>query len=188
MQKILSTIKERRSIRKFKDSPVDRMVLMSCIEAARLAPSADNRQPWRFIIIDEPEIKKRFADTAFSGIYRATRWAAKAPALIVLIADLTFITHKLAPAVQGTPFFYLDMGIAGEHIVLQAQSMGLSTCWIGWFNLDNVTRFLNLPGRMKVCQLMAVGYKDDSSRPRVKKLKPIDEIVSFNQWTGKLKD
>jgi len=180
--KVLDIIQQRRSVRKFSDRPVQRELLLTCIEAARLAPSAENRQPWRFIILDDPGVRTEFCTAAFSGIYRATRWAQTAPVIVIVLAELDFITHKLGNALQGTPYHYIDIGITGEHFVLQAQALGLSTCWIGWFNLKRAKKFLKLPSGMKLCQLIAVGYAETAKPHRIRKLRDTESIVSFNRW------
>ena len=183
--KLLNVIQDRRSVRKFDPRPVQRDTLLTCIEAARIAPSADNVQPWRFIVLDDPEIKRAFEENVFSGIYRITKWAMKAPVLIVLCADLNFVVHQVAEALQTIPYYLLDIGIAGEHFVLQAQELGLGTCWIGWFNVRKAKKILNLPRGVRICELMAVGYPSKDWAPKPKKRKAMEEIVFFNGWKRK---
>ena len=127
-------VRNRRSIRRYVDKPVEREKIMACLEAARLAPSADNVQPWRFLVIDNPELKTRLSQEAFSGVYAKSRFAAKAPALIVILAKLDVVANRIGKQIQGIHYYFIDIGIAGEHIVLQAEALGLGTCWIGWFN------------------------------------------------------
>jgi len=171
---------ERRSIRSFSDTPVDREKIAACLEAARLAPSADNAQPWRFLVIDDPAVKSRFSKEVFSGIYFVTRFAAKAPVLILMMARLDFVAHKLAKQIQDIRFQFLDIGIAGEHIVLQAQELGLGTCWIGWFHTRKARKFFRIPERYKIMSLLALGYA--AKKPEnPKKRKSLEEIVSFNR-------
>ncbi|MDD8027654.1 MAG: nitroreductase family protein, partial [Acidobacteriota bacterium] len=132
---LLTLMENRRSIRRYLPTPVEREKVLACLEAARIAPSAENAQTWRFLVIDDPETKDRFAQAAFSGIYRMTRFASQAPVLVLLLSRLDFLANRLGQQVQGVPFFMLDMGIAGEHFVLRAEDLGLATCWIGWFNM-----------------------------------------------------
>ncbi len=179
---VLPVIQDRRSIRQFEQIPVEQDKILTCIEAAQLAPSADHVQPWRFIVIDDPDIKNAFSKEVFSGVYRFTHWAVKAPVLIVLLADLNFIVHRVANKVQKIPYYFLDIGIAGEHFVLQAQSLGLGTCWIGWFNIKRAKRFLHIPKGMRVCGLIAVGYPRSRSILRAKKRKSLSELVHYNDW------
>jgi nitroreductase len=179
---ILQAILDRRSVRKFDNRGVEREKVLACIEAARLAPSAENIQPWRFIVLVDPKAKDKFAEAAFSGIYRPTRWALNAPVLVVLSAELDVVAHKLGRWVQGTQYHLIDAGIAGEHFVLQAQSLGLGTCWIGWFNAKKARKALNLPRKVKVCEILALGYPAADYVPRRLKRKSLSEIVFFNGW------
>lgn len=169
----------RRSVRRFLDRPVEREKILACLEAARLAPSAENVQPWRFLVLDDPEVRQKFAQEVFSGIYRFSLFAARAPVLIVILARPDILAGKFGKWVQGVLFYLIDVGIAGEHIVLQAQELGLGTCWVGWFNIRKTRKFFNIPRGYKVVCLMAMGYYEP--RPaREKKRKRLDEIVWFN--------
>jgi nitroreductase len=170
----------RRSIRRYLERSVEREKIMACIEAARLAPSADNVQPWRFLVIDDPQLKEGFSREAFSGIYSYTKFAGRAPVIIVILARLDLIAHRVGQGIQGTPFHFLDIGISGEHFVLQAEELGLGTCWIGWFNIRRVRKFLKIPRRYKIIALLTLGYY--SQKPaRERKLKSITEIAWFNK-------
>lgn len=170
----------RRSIRRFLDKPVEREKILVCIEAARLAPSADNVQPWRFLIIDDLELKARFAKEVFSGIYFISRFAAKAPVLIMILARLDIIANRIGKQIQDVSFYLIDIGIAGEHIVLQAEELGLGTCWIGWFNARKARKFFRIPRKYKIVSLMAMGYYE--KRPsKEKKRKKLEEIAWFNR-------
>jgi nitroreductase len=138
-------VRNRRSIRRYLDKPVDREMILTCIEAARLAPSADNVQPWRFLIIDDPELKAQYAKEVFSGIYSISSFAAKASVLILILGRLDIIANRIGKQIQNIQFYLLDIGIAGEHVVLQAEELGLGTCWIGWFNVRKARKFLKIP-------------------------------------------
>ena len=173
-------IRGRRSIRRFLETPVEPEKLTACLEAARLAPSAHNAQPGRYVVVDEPGLKDRLAAAAFSGIYRGSRFAAKAPVLLVLLARRDFVAHHLGGRMQRVPYYYVDMGIAGEHIVLQAEELGLATCWMGWFSRPHVRKVLKVPRRLKVVAMMPVGYAE--KRPtREPPRKTLDEIAAFNR-------
>jgi nitroreductase len=178
---ILPVIRERRSVRRFDPRPVEREKLLVCVEAARLAPSAENAQPCRFVIIDDREIKKAFGETAFSGLYQATRWALNAPAIAAIVIEQNFTAGRLGPLIQGTPYHFIDVGIAGEHFVLQAQALGLGTCWIGWFDARKARKFLHLPRSIQVAQLIAMGYPSAGLKERPLRRKALEDIVSFNR-------
>jgi len=173
-------VQGRKSIRRYLDKSVEREKILMCLEAARLAPSAENAQPWRFIVIDDPNIKDNFAEEVFSGIYSVSKFAAKAPVLIMILAKLGFIVHRIGKQIQDIHFHLLDTGIAGEHIVLQAEELGLGTCWIGWFNTRKARKFFKIPNRYKVISLLAMGYYEKKPS-RERKRKGLEEIAWFNR-------
>jgi nitroreductase len=173
-------IRSRRSIRRFLPDPVDRAKILSCLEAARLAPSAESAQPWRFLVIDDPELKEKLAGEAFSGIHGMMKFAGRAPVLIVVLASLDLLTHRLGRHIQGTQFYLIDIGIAGEHFVLKAEEQGLATCWIGWFNARRVRKVLRIPRKYKLVALFPLGYAA-SRPPSETKRKAMEEIAWFNR-------
>lgn len=157
---ILDLIKSRRSVRKFKGQPVEREKILKCIDAARYAPSAEHSQPWRFLILDDEKIKNDFTKQAFSGIYRMTTWAAKAPVLVVVLAELDLLANRIGKQITGLNYYLIDVGIAGEHFVLQAQELGLGSCWIGWFSAKGVRKALKIPKKYRPVSIIALGYSD----------------------------
>jgi nitroreductase len=173
-------VKARRSIRRYLDKPVEREKILDCIEAARLAPSADNVEPWRFLIIDDPELIARFSKKVFSGIYFISKFASQAPVLIMILARLDIIANRIGKQIQGVHFYLIDIGIAGEHIVLAAEELGLGTCWIGWFNSRKARKFFNIPRKYKIVSLMAMGYYEKKPSHE-KKRKKLEEITWFNK-------
>jgi nitroreductase len=177
-------VQSRRSIRRYQNKSVEREKIFQCIEAARLAPSAENVQPWRFIILDDPEVIKQFSTHAFSGIYSPTRFAAKAPVIIVILAKLDILANRIGKQIQGIHFYLLDIGIAGEHFVLQAQELSLGTCWIGWFNIKKVRKFLKIPRTYKILSLISMGYPD-ATQLKAKKRHQFEDIAWFNGFNQK---
>lgn len=177
-------IQGRRSIRKYEDRPVERGKILTCIEAARLAPSAENVQPWRFIVIDDPEEKQKFSQAVFSGIYTPTRFAVRAPVIIAVLAKKDLLANTIGKQIQGTSWYLIDIGIAGEHLVLQAEELGLATCWIGWFNAKKARSFLRVPVSYKVVALIAMGY-GASQHLSQQKRQSQDKILWFNTFKGK---
>jgi len=175
-QKIL---RGRRSIRRYLPTPVEPEKIRACLEAARLAPSAHNAQPWRFVVVDDPGLKDRLTAAAFSGIYSGSKFAARAPVLIVLLAKRGFVAHHLGGRFQNVHYHLIDMGIAGEHIVLQAEELGLATCWMGWFNYRRVRKVLKIPRKFKVVAMIPLGYAE--KRPtREPPRRTLEEVVAFN--------
>lgn len=173
-------ITQRRSIRKYADKPVEREKINACLEAARLAPSACNSQPWHYIVIDDPQVKQAFAQQAFSGVYAMTKWAAQAPVLVAVVSDRGNFTSRIGNFFRRTEFYLVDQGISGEHFVLRAQDLGLGTCWIGWLDADKAARFFHLPKGKKIEHLLAVGYPAETPQPRPRQ--PLADMVSYNQY------
>lgn len=173
-------VRSRRSVRRYLDRPVEREKVVACLEAARLAPSAENVQPWRFLVIDDPAVKERFAATVFKGIYSFSRFAAKAPVLILVLARPDVLANRLGRQIQGVAFYLIDIGIAGEHLALQAEELGLGACWMGWFNIRGARRFFRVPRKYKIVCLMALGYPE-AKASREKRRKSLAEIAWFNR-------
>jgi nitroreductase len=170
------------SMRKFQNKAVDRQLIEQCVEAARIAPSAENVQPWRFAIVDDPATKAKLATQAFSGVYRATRWAAKAPVLVVIFAELDILANRLGKQMTGINYYLIDVGIAGEHFVLQAQELGLGSCWIGWFNAKGAKKALKAPRSYRAVEMLALGHPDENYQ-RTRKRHSINDISFFNEYT-----
>ena len=176
----MELVEGRKSIRRFNSQPLERERLNLCLEAARLAPSAENAQPWRFLVIDDPKVKQDFAAQAFSGIYRVSAFAESAPVLVLILARLNLITHRVGRQIQDIHYHYIDIGIAGEHIVLQAEELGIGTCWLGWFSVRKSRKFFRIPAKYKIISMLAMGYYEKKPS-RERKRKPLEEIVFFNQ-------
>ena len=176
----MDLVATRRSVRRFQGKKVDRHLLQQCVEAARLAPSAENVEPWRFLIVDDPELKDKLCQQAFSGIYSATRWAAKAPVIVVLLAELDILANRIGRQITGVDFYLIDLGIGGEHFVLQARELGLGTCWIGWFSSRGVRKALKLPRKYRPVELIAVGYADVAVF-KEKQRRSLADICWFNE-------
>jgi nitroreductase len=178
-----SLARQRRSCRAYDpDRPVPREQLQACVEAARLAPSACNRQPWRFVAVDDPELVQRIAgECKLPGIPHP--WWETVPVFVALCAELDFVTHRVAPALSGIPYYLLDIGIAGEHFVLAAETLGLGTCWIGWFHEKKVKKILHIPRAARVCALLTLGYPREPQGKREDiQRRPLEDIVYWNGW------
>lgn len=173
-------INQRRSVRKFQDKPVEREKINACLEAARLAPSACNSQPWHYIVIDDPKIKEAFCKEAFSGVYALSQWAANAPVLVAVVSDKGNFTSRMGNFFRRTEFYLVDQGISGEHFVLRAHDLGLGTCWMGWLNAEKAGKFFHLPGNKRIEHLFAVGYPAETPQPRPRA--KLEDIVSYNTY------
>ena len=175
-------IKHRRSVRHFLNRPVEREKIMLCLEAARLAPSACNSQPWRFIVVDDKELKDRLCRAAFSGVYSTTSFARKAPLIVAVVSEKAKFLERIGGLIRDTRFYLIDIGIATEHFILQAEELGLGTCWIGWFDEGVVKKILNVPRDRRVDVLLAVGYYDKGKLGQPQKRDSLEEIAAFNSY------
>ena len=180
--KLLDIIKQRRSVRDFLSRPVEREKIMLCLEAARLAPSACNSQPWKFISVDDEETKGRLCRAAFSGVYSMTSFAKKAPLIVAVVSEKAKFSERIGGFIRDTRFYLIDIGIATEHFVLQAEELGLGTCWIGWFDEGAVKKTLNVPRDKRIDVLIAVGYYDKERPVRPHKRDSLEEIAAFNSY------
>ena len=177
----LELANKRYSVRNYKDTPVAQEKINRCIEAARLAPSACNSQPWKFIIVDDIEFTNELARAAFEGIMSFNNFAFKAPVLILIVSERQKAFAKFGGIVKRKNFSLMDIGIAAEHFCLQAAEEGLGTCMLGWFNEKKVKKILSIPKLKRVELIISVGFSADDNIPH-KKRKSIDEILSYNKY------
>ncbi len=176
MSSFLDTVRKRRSIREYLDKPVPREMIDRCVEAARFAPSACNSQGWRFIIA-EGAIKDELVEECLGGQPVPNRWASKAPVMVIIAFDRGLVTHRIGAGIKGTRYDLIDVGIAGEHFVLQAAELGLGTCWIGWFRKRRLKRLLGIPSSWEVPAMLTLGFA--AGDPPEKSLRSLEEIREY---------
>jgi len=177
----LDLVNKRYSVRNYKTTPVPQQMLVRCIEAARLAPSACNSQPWKFVIVDEPKLVNDLAKAAFEGLLDFNNFAFKAPVLVLIVSQRESLSAKFGSIVKKKNFSLMDIAIAAEHFCLQATEEGLGTCIIGWFNEKKVKKLLSIPKLKRVELVITVGFSADEKIPP-KKRKTIDQILSRNKY------
>ena len=164
---MLEAIRQRFSVRNYQDKKIPPDVLLEVLEAARLAPSAKNRQEWQFIVVTD-KMKK----AQLSHVAQGQAFIAQAPAVIVGVATETGYVM-----ICQVPAAHVDVAIAMEHVALAAVQLGLGTCWIGAFDQDQTCAVLDLPAGWQVVALMPIGYP---AVPAPKKSrKPLDDITRF---------
>lgn len=176
MKTLDELISQRRSIRQYLDKPVEKEKITQALEAARLAPSASNAQPWRFIVATGAK-REQILSEGLGGLVVPNSWAKTAPAVIVVCSSTNIFKHALGEKVQGTQYHLIDLGIAMEHFVLKATELGLGTCYIGWFNAKNIKSALNLPGSWKVDCVITLGYPAQTPEPTPRR--NLEEISQF---------
>jgi len=172
MSILLDIISSRRSVRKYKSDPISEEVMERVMEAARLAPSGKNGQPWKFIVVKDQEMKEKLAVAS-----RGQKFMAGAP---VVIAACGF--PELSYQRQGNYMtsWTIDVSCAFDHLMLQAQEEGLGTCWIGAFEETEVKSLLGVPEDVRVLALTPLGYPDEEPRDRGRK--PMNEIFCSERY------
>ncbi|MFW6020214.1 MAG: nitroreductase family protein [Bacteroidales bacterium] len=182
MQNFIDLVKYRQSTRKYSDKPVSREALETCIEAARLAPSASNSQPWKFVVVDEPELKSKVSGKTWDSVIRFNKFTEEAPVMIVITLEEPKVITKIGKAIKHKDWPHIDIGIAAEHFCLQAAELGLGTCMIGWFNEKSIQNILNIPKKKSIALLISLGYPKEDYPIRPKVRKAADDITAYNSY------
>ena len=175
----LELVNARQSVRKYDPRLVSRQDLISCVEAARLAPSACNSQPWEFIVIDRSPLKEKVSEVALSGIYGMNTFIKEAPVLIAVVSYSFRILTKIGGGLRDSSFYLIDLGIACEHLVLKAAELGLGTCWLGWFNEKAVKKVLKVGYGKRIHIMISLGYPAADCAQRNKMRKELKDVVKF---------
>lgn len=178
----LELVNKRQSDRQYEEGrQIPSEVIGRIIEAARLAPSATNSQPWHFIIVDEPDLKKKVASALTSKLTGSMNaFAASASVLIVLVEEPANLIGKMGELLLKEHLSHIDLGIAASHIVLAATEEGLGSCVIGWVNQKKVKELLHIPKKKSVPLVISLGYSIEA--PKEKKRKPMEDICSHNGY------
>ena len=174
----IELVKNRRSTRKYTSKTVPREIIDKCLEAARLAPSSCNSQPWYFIAVDDEEVRSEIVKKSLSGIYSLNSFVKNAPVIIVVITERSKYASRLGGFFRNIKYSLIDIGIACDHFILQAEELGVGTCWLGWFNEKAVKKILGLPKSTKIDIMISMGYPEKVSE-KEKKRKSLDEIRRF---------
>jgi len=167
---VFTAISQRSSVRSYKATDVEEDKLKKILEAARLSPSASNRQEWKFIVVKNKETKKKLAKAAFGQSF-----VGEAPVVIVACG-----TESKSMMGCGQPTHTVDVSIACAFMILQAYALGLGTCWIGAFREDEAKKLLNIPEGVRVVAMTPLGYPDEL--PSKKSRKSLDQIVCFEKY------
>ena len=161
----LELLKSRRSIRKYKSTPVEEEKIQKCLEAAQWAPSASNKQPWEFMIVTNPEFRKKMA-----AVHPYAKFITESPVVFIPLTD---------PRIHAD-YHQSDTALATMQFMIMAHSLGLGTCWAGVINkslIENeIKQMLNIPEKLRVLALVAVGYPDHS---RSSSRKSLDSLIHY---------
>lgn len=162
---VFEAISKRRSIRRYKDTPVEEDKLGKILEAARIAPSAANRQEWKFLVVQDKETREKLIDAA-----NGQKFVGEAPVTIVAISTES---ERIMPC--GQPAYTVDLSIAVSFMILEATELGLGTCWLGAYKEDEVKKILDIPEEVRVPTMFTLGYADENPGPRPRK--DLNEIL-----------
>ena len=178
--KILELIKSRQSDRKYSNQPVEKEKLERIVEAGRMAPSACNAQPWKFIVVDYPELLVKLAEAASAKLLGMNSFVDQATAMIVVVREQANFSSMVGAAVKNKDYSLIDIGIASQSICLQAEAEGIGSCMLGWFDEKLVKKILSIPKSKRVELIITLGYS--LSEKREKRRKPKEETVSYNTY------
>jgi len=168
---IFEAIKKRKSIRGYKHKEVEEDKIKKIMDFARLAPSASNRQEWRFIVVKDKDKRK-----ALSKAAKNQSFVEEAPVVTACCAETD--NHVMA---CGQLCYPIDVAIAIDHIALCAVSLGLGTCWVGAFYEDEAKMILSVPEEIRIVELIALGYPEDGTVSLKERL-PLEDIVFKEDW------
>ena len=171
-------IQKRQSDRRYAPKPVAREHILKCLEAARLAPSACNSQPWKFIVVDD---RAKLAELSEAAIgLGMNKFTVQVPVMVAVVQEKMNLEAKAGALVKDKDYSLMDLGMAVEHFCLQAAELGLGTCIMGWFDEKRVRKALGVPRGRRVQLLLTLGYPDSPTRAKVRK--PLEEMSSWNTY------
>jgi nitroreductase len=179
-KELLDLMLSRQSDRKYSDKPIESEKLERIIEAGRMAPSACNAQPWKFIVVTDPEIISRLAEAASAKLLGMNVFVGEAPVLFVMVRENPNLSSRIGGKIKRKDYSHIDIGIATENICLQARAEGLGSCIIGWFDEKQIRSILSIPPSKRVELIITMGYS--LSEYRQKKRKPKEITVSYNKY------
>ncbi len=170
---VMEAVRKRRSVRSYQAREVEQEKLELLLEAARLAPSANNKQEWRFVVVKNKEARQRLMSAA-----KGQSFVGEAPCIIACCAQTD--NHQMT---CGQLCYPIDVAIAIEHMVLKAVEEGLGTCWIGAFYEDEAKKILNIPKEIRVVELLTLGYPAEEAEVEKDRL-ILNEIVMYDKWSS----
>jgi len=166
---VLDVIRERGSVRRYEDRSIPEDILKQVFEAARLAQSAGNRQPWEFVIVREKDVKNELA----SG------FVSEAPAVVVCVAHPENCGH-----VGSLDSYLVDVAIAVENMALVSWELGLGSCWVGAYDEEKVKEALGIPENLRVVSLLTLGYPAEKPKNQIvrQRRKPLTQIIHYEKY------
>ena len=169
---VLEVIRKRQSVRSYQDKEIPEEVLQEILEAGRLAPSASNRQGWKFIVVKDEGVRKKLVPAC-----KNQKFVGEAPVVIAGCA-----TNPGYVMTSGEHSYSIDLAIALDHMSLEAASLGLGTCWIGAFYQEQVKEILGVPEDVRIVSLMPLGFPKELGAKT--KRKALSQIICYNKYTS----
>ncbi len=170
-------IAKRESCRNFDpDRPVEQEKLIKCLDAARIAPSGCNAQPWKFIVVRNPELKKQLVDAM--NDYNINKFAYKCDTLVVITEEFANVVSVIAARFGNQVYAPIDIGLSTMQFCLAATAQGLSTCIMAWMDPVKVKDALGLPQSKRVRVIIGLGYAANDNL-RKKDRRTLEEIVEY---------
>ncbi|TCK92685.1 nitroreductase [Natranaerovirga hydrolytica] len=171
MEDFFELVLNRESCRSYKGEPVKKEDLIKCIETARLAPSACNGQPWKFVIVTNDKIIEEC-------VKLTQPFTKNAGAFIIIVEEKPSFQTKIVNKFKEQDYTQVDIGIVTSHICLAATELGMSTCMLGWFNEKKIKELLNISVSKRVRLVISVGYATNQE-VKPKKRKDLSQILTF---------
>ncbi len=178
----LNLARTRQSVRKYLPREVEKEKIERCLEAVRLAPSASNGQPWKFIVTDKPELLHEISQHTYGPLQSFNKFVNEAPVIVVVVLEKMKLVTRIGANLKERNFSLIDIGIAAEHFCLQAAEEGLGTCMLGWFDEHPIKKLLKIPQEKRIALLITLGYCPEDYPLRKKQRKKIDQIHSYNAY------
>lgn len=172
----LQLVSKRQSVRSYTQEKIAKEKIERCLEAARLAPSACNSQPWHFVVVDELALLSEVAKAASDG--GMNKFAKEAPVIVAVVLEKMNFIAKVGSLLKNKDYCMLDLGMAVEHFCLQAAEEGLGTCILGWFNEKKIAELLRVPKGKRIPLLIVMGHANDQTRNKIRK--SMDHVSSWN--------
>ncbi len=180
-EELILLFKKRQSVRSYSNQPVEPEKILRCIEAAQLAPSACNAQPWKFIVVNDDNLKNEIANHISGKILPMNHFIRQAPVLVAIVREPANFTSSVGQVLKKKEYPLMDIGIAAIQFCLQATAEGMGTCIMGWFEEKKIKKLLNVPVIKRLELIISVGYPSSGEiRPKIRK--DINTILSFNTY------
>lgn len=175
-------VQKRYSCRAFdEEKTLSRETIEEIIEAGRMAPSACNSQPWKFIVVDDPVLIEKVAKTTQSALLGINKFTPDAKAFIVIVKDAKAFSEKVAQIMKKRDYVPYDIGIASATMCYKATELGVGSCMLGWYDGEKVQDILQIPSNKSVEIIIALGYPKSDDIPQ-KRRKDKSLVLSYNTY------